>query len=305
MTMLAPPMSFVWLWLTHRCQLECTMCYAESSPAGTHGTMTKTDWANVIDQVADLSVPAVKVIGGEPTLHPDLPDLTKHALSRGLAVEILTNLVHVTADMWTLFEQPGVSLSTSYFSDDPAQHNAITARPSYDRTRTNIAEAVRRRIPLRAGVIDLGDGQRVDPARHELVELGVPSIGYDRIRQVGRGQRDRHADATQLCGRCGDGVASIGPDGEVRACVFAGWTHPVGDIRDTPLAILAGRLPAVRQELLTAGMPDQVHAPCDPESTGTNCYPHNRLAPAAGTAGRTVGGCDPQSTGTNCYPHNK
>jgi MoaA/NifB/PqqE/SkfB family radical SAM enzyme len=295
-TTLALP-SFFWLWLTNRCQLECSMCYAESSPAGTHGSMTREDWINVIDQAAGLGASAVKIIGGEPTLHPDFAALTVHALSRGLDVEVLTNLVHVTDDLWSLFERPGVSVSTSYFSDDAKQHNKITGRPSYARTRANIAEAVRRGIPVRAGVIDVDDGQRVEQAHAELVELGVPSIGYDRARQIGRGQRDQRADATQLCGRCGDGVASIGPDGEVRACVFAGWTESMGDIRQTSLAELASRLPVVHQDLVAAGMPNTRTGECTPVTTGSNCYPHNR-----GTL--LSDPCRPTTTGTNCYPHN-
>lgn len=270
------PMSFVWLWLTHRCQLACTMCYAESSPAGTHGSMTRNDWITVIDEVSEMDVRVVKFIGGEPTLHPDLTTLAQYALGRGLEVEILTNLVHVTEELWSLFQQPGVSLSTSYFSDDPVQHDTVTGRPSHRRTHANLAEALRREIPVRAGVIEVGDGQRVEQAHEELVALGVPAIGYDRVRRVGRGGRGRRADVGQLCGRCGDGVASIGPDGEVRVCVFAGGTPPIGDVRTTPLATLAGRLAAARRYLVAAGMPDRTEGECDPAASGANCFPHNR-----------------------------
>jgi hypothetical protein len=35
---------FLWAELTGLCQLECRHCYASSSPAGTHGAMTRADW---------------------------------------------------------------------------------------------------------------------------------------------------------------------------------------------------------------------------------------------------------------------
>lgn len=117
----------------------------------------------------------------------------RHALDRGRAVEVFTNLVHVTEQLWELFSRPGVSLATSYYSDDADEHTAVTGRPSYPRTKANIAEAVRRGIPLRAGVIDLGGGQRAEQAQAELAALGVAEIGYDRLRQVGRGIRDQQA----------------------------------------------------------------------------------------------------------------
>ncbi|MGH4018521.1 MAG: hypothetical protein ACRDT0_04605, partial [Pseudonocardiaceae bacterium] len=93
--------------------------------------------------------------------------------------------------LWELFSVPGVSLATSYYSDVPTQHEEITGRRgSHAKTRANIVEAIRREIPLRVGVIDLGDEQRWQQAVAELEALGVTAIGYDRLRQVGRGIRD-------------------------------------------------------------------------------------------------------------------
>lgn len=59
-------LSFVWLEVTGKCQLQCTHCYAESGPSGTHGKMGTADWIRVIDEAADLDVTAVQFIGGEP-----------------------------------------------------------------------------------------------------------------------------------------------------------------------------------------------------------------------------------------------
>ncbi|WP_246018655.1 radical SAM protein [Saccharothrix australiensis] len=80
----------MWLEITGKCQLRCTHCYAESGPQGTNGLMVKADWENVIDQVAGLGAAMVQFIGGEPTLHRDLPALVRHARSRGLQVEVFT-----------------------------------------------------------------------------------------------------------------------------------------------------------------------------------------------------------------------
>ncbi|GHH83076.1 hypothetical protein GCM10018793_44260 [Streptomyces sulfonofaciens] len=57
----------LWLDLTRRCQLECTHCYNASGPNGDHGTMTRDDWAGVLDQAASCGVLDVQFIGGEPT----------------------------------------------------------------------------------------------------------------------------------------------------------------------------------------------------------------------------------------------
>jgi len=232
--------------------------------------MTRADWLRLIDEAAELGVRMVQFIGGEPTLHPALPELVSHALHRSMGVEVFTNLVHVTDAQWATFSRPGVSLATSYYSDEPEQHAAITGRSSYTRTKANITEAVRRGIALRAGVIDLGDGQRAEQARAELAALGVPTVGYDRLRQIGRGVRDQGASAKQLCGRCADGVAAIGPDGSVRPCVFTRWMS-IGNVHHGSLREIGAGLAAARTALTAQGMPAGAGSRCGPD----NCYPYN------------------------------
>lgn len=56
-------------------------------------------------------------------------------------------------------------------------------------TELSIADLMSRSIPLRVGVVDLGDDQRTRQAAGELAALGVADVGYDRLRQVGRGIR--------------------------------------------------------------------------------------------------------------------
>ncbi|EFL12557.1 radical SAM domain-containing protein [Streptomyces sp. AA4] len=295
--------SFLWLEVTGRCQLSCRQCYAESGPSGTHGSMTRMDWMRVLDEAGALGVETVQFIGGEPTLYPHLVPLVEHALDLGFGVEVFSNLVHVTDELWDVFSRPGVSLATSYYSDDPAQHAAVTGRPSYARTKANFAKALGRGIPLRAGVIDLGGGQRAGAAQRELVELGVPSVGYDRVRQVGRGVRDQQAGVEQLCGHCGDGVAAISPDGAVWPCVFSRWL-PVGNVLDDALAaILAGsEAEQVRTELAgafaarqsrggagTSGL-DSCHPSCAPDPCQPTCAP--RCSPS----------CSPCAPFRRCWP---
>lgn len=279
--------SFLWLEITGRCQLECIHCYAASSPLGTHGAMTRSDWLRVLDQAVNVGVEMVQFIGGEPTLHPDLATLINYALGRGLAVEVFTNLVHVTDQIWTAFSRPKVSLATSYYSDDPVQHATVTRRRSYARTKANIAKALRRGIPLRAGVIDLGGVQRARAAQDELVDLGVGSVGYDRLRQVGRGVRDRQASTEQLCGRCGDGVAAISPDGAVWPCVFSRWL-PIGNVLERELADIFRGSDAerVRAELAHAFAERNVR------ERRPDCWPKNECDP----------NCNP-SCQPSCNPH--
>jgi MoaA/NifB/PqqE/SkfB family radical SAM enzyme len=293
------PLHFVWLEITGKCQLSCTHCYAESGPTGTHGTMTGDDWRRVIDQAADLGVRLVQFIGGEPTMHPDLPGLVDHALQRRVEVEVFSNLVHVDAELWDTFTRPGVRLATSFYSDNPDQHAEVTKRRgSHARTKANIAEALRRSIPLRVGVAEVSDGQRVTQAQQQLAALGVTQIDTDHLRQVGRGVRTQAPDVSQLCGACARGKVAVSPTGEVWPCVFARWM-PIGNVRSTPLAeiVTDDRMDAVLSQL--DALPT---AKCNPDKNQPKCDPATRCDPSKSP-------CQPHcppgyhSKPKRCWPH--
>ncbi|MBB5075019.1 radical SAM/SPASM domain-containing protein [Nonomuraea endophytica] len=283
----APPaLDFVWAEITGKCQLACTHCYADSGPTGTHGVMTIHDWLTAINQVVRLGARMIQLIGGEPTLHPGLPELVGHALGQGLEVEVYTNLVHVTPSMWDMFAQSGVRLATSYYTGDADQHQQITGRKTLHRTRTNIAQAIALGIPLRAGVIDVQDGQDVDAARAQLAQLGVTDVGVDRMRLLGRPARGA-CDASELCGRCGDRKVAILSNGTVAPCPLGRWLS-AGDIRTDSLASLAGQVQQLARQAISPGRPDACRPPCEPQ-----CHPgQNQCAP-------DKDGCVPQS---RCNP---
>ncbi|MGH3852390.1 MAG: radical SAM protein [Pseudonocardiaceae bacterium] len=227
--------NFLELEITGKCGLRCAHCYAESSPRGDHSPMAVVDWERVIDDAKTAGIGTVQFIGGEPTLHPDLPRLVRYALAIGLNADVYTNLVHVTAPFWELFSLPGVSLGTSWYSANPDYHAEITgSRYSYYRTRANIAEAVRRSITIRAGIVHVRDGQDIDAARGELLALGVTDINTDHARPVGRASHGREPTTADLCGQCGNGRAAIGPDGTIHPCVLGRFLN-AGNVNEQSL----------------------------------------------------------------------
>lgn len=277
----AVAVSFLQCEVTGFCQLRCRHCYAGSGPGGTHGWMSEAGWLKVIGQASALGVRTMQFIGGEPTLYAPLASLIGKALALGIEVEVFTNLVHVPPALWDVFSRPGVRLATSWYSDDPDEHAAITGRPGHARTKANIAEAVRRGIPLRAGIISVLDRQRAAQARVELETAGVTSVTGGRVRGIGRAARTA-PDAGELCGHCGKGMAAITPDGDVLPCVMSRWLR-AGNVRRNGLAgILAGpqwraAVSAIPAAKANPCSPDK--AGCKPKSgDGADCHPAEKPA---------------------------
>jgi MoaA/NifB/PqqE/SkfB family radical SAM enzyme len=285
MAVAADRLDFVWLELTGQCQLRCAHCYASSGPGGDRGTMSTADWRRVIDQAAELGLRRVQLVGGEPTLHPDLPELVRHALQRGLEVEVYTNLVRVTAALWQVYSLPGVRLATSYYSTSAVEHDAITGRRgSHGRTLANIREARHRGIPLRAGVVQISHDQDVAGAIAELNHLGIDRVRVDRMRQVGRGVRDQKPGIDQLCGSCAGASLAVLPSGEALPCVFARWIV-YGNVRDDSLALIHRRAAPTRHELAAAFATrpqtdkDKPADHCPPKDVGPPCPPNFQKEP--------------------------
>ncbi|NNH71003.1 radical SAM protein [Nocardia uniformis] len=276
--------SFLWLELTERCQLSCTHCYADSGPTKSHGTMTTGDWLKVIDDAADIGVREIQFIGGEPTLHPALPELIRHASARGIATEVYSNLVRIRADIWDTLVEYGVQLATSYYSDQPEQHTLITGNAlAHKRTTENIRKAIALGIPIRVGIVSVLEDQRIDEARQLLTDLGVQYIDVDRVRRAGRANTEVDTPLEELCGQCAGDVLAVYPDGVVRPCVFT-RSLQVGDVLESSLrqVIESPELATARTAIGNATTESHRHrdGKCNPDCN-PGCHP----------------GCDPR-----CFP---
>ncbi len=294
----AVPIDFLWLELTKRCNLSCVHCYAESGPdAGANDLMEATDYIRVMDQAFELGCRQVQFIGGEPTMNKSLPDLIRHAHTRGFTfIEIYTNLLHMPAPLAVLIEELGVRVATSIYGKSPEVHAAVTKNgTAHRRTVGNLLMLKEKGVPVRAGVIAMAENDgHVDQTLNWLEDLGVPA-GRDRLRHFGRGTERGERNISELCGTCAGGTLRIGPDGSVSPCnMSAGWD--VGSVLHQSLEeILAeGKLGAMRKQIHDEVVAPQVHAAnCNP----TQCGPYNSCCPST----QSCNPCGPHSC-SPCRP---
>ncbi|MEU5438218.1 radical SAM/SPASM domain-containing protein [Streptomyces sp. NPDC020719] len=232
----------------------------------------------MIDEAAAIGVKKVQLIGGEPTLSPWFAELVEYALSLGLGVEVDTNLYRVRLGHWALLSRPGVSLATSYYADTDHGHDAVTGRDgSHAATRANLIEARRRGIPVRVGIVDVLDGQRVEQARADLESLGITDVHTDRVRGVGNAAHGPGLPpVSQLCGRCANGTAAILSDGTVTPCTL-GRFLPAGSVNGASLKEVFNS-PQWKQ--VAASIPSPRHDPCAPD-----CAPNDDTSGGGGTCG--------------------
>ncbi len=222
------------LEITGQCNLTCSHCYAESGPRlSLRGDMAKEDWLRVIDEAAEVGCRAVTFIGGEPTLHPDLPAMIERVAGHGFRlIEVFTNATQLKPALLDGFVRHGVSLAASFYSVDPAIHQQITGvAGSWQRTVDGLVAALAAGLEVRIGIVELEANRgHCDAAVLFVQELGVREIRVDRLREVGRGEGATALDEggerfSELCGHCWEGKLCVTSSGETYPCVFSRRTQ--------------------------------------------------------------------------------
>lgn len=273
-------LEFLWLEVTRKCNLRCVHCYADATPfQPAAGTMQYADWTNVLQQGYSFGCRAVQFIGGEPTIYPYLPQLVSDAKNIGFTfVEVFTNGTTLNESLVDLFAKYGVRVAFSVYARQAETHDLITQRTgSFEKTIRGIRLALAKRLHTRVGVIAMDANRtKVEETKSFLRDLGVESVGSDRVRGIGRGSDllPGLAPMDELCGSCWKAKLAIDADGNAFPCVFSKFL-PLGNIREGLAPIVeSASLQKFRSTLknrMTAVAPCYPDA-CDPAT----CYPATR-----------------------------
>ncbi len=263
------------LELTDRCNLNCIHCYADSSPhVPLYDGMRLADWKIVLRESSELGCRVVQFIGGEPTLHPDLPELIGYSRSLGYqVVEVFSNGTNFSDRLKCEFMTHRVSLAFSVYGSTAKMHERITlGNGSFAKTVENIKWAIVNSLDLRVSVVEMeANCGSADDTSNFLRQIGVKSVRVDHIRGIGRGSArgDRGIDSIkELCGNCWKGKLCIMPNGNAVPCVMSrSW--PIGHVSEGIANIIGGRkLYQFRSSIRARGQ-----GLCSPDQCGPDCSP--------------------------------
>jgi 12,18-didecarboxysiroheme deacetylase len=95
--------------ITRRCNLKCIHCYARSQDISYADELTTAEGKTVLDDLAAFGVPVVLFSGGEPLIHPDLPELAAYAVEKGMRAVISTNGTLITPEKARILKDIGLS----------------------------------------------------------------------------------------------------------------------------------------------------------------------------------------------------
>ena len=95
--------------VTRACNLKCVHCYARAVDRTHERELNHEQGLSLIDDLAAFGAPVVLFSGGEPLMRPDLVELAKYAVSKGMRAVISTNGTLISKDKARELKKVGLS----------------------------------------------------------------------------------------------------------------------------------------------------------------------------------------------------
>lgn len=120
---------FVEIFVTLACNGRCPFC-SNGKFTEQRGSLPLEKYLSLIDECADLNVPVVCLIGGEPLLYPHLNKLIERINQRGMSSMIATNGYLLSEEKTKELSKCGLTnVTISLHSMDEATHDKIIGLP--------------------------------------------------------------------------------------------------------------------------------------------------------------------------------
>ncbi len=169
-----------------RCNLACAGCGKVQYPNQILKKNLTVD--QCLDAVDECGAPIVSVAGGEPLMHPDMPEITAGIVERKKYLYLCTNAILLERRLEAGLFEPSTYLSFSVHMDGLKEdHDAAVCRDGvYDKAIKGIKAALDRghRVTTNSTLFDGASPLRMREFFDEMMELGVegmmisPGYGY-------------------------------------------------------------------------------------------------------------------------------
>src|SRR5262245_49417846 len=146
-----PPM--ICFRVTRYCNARCGFCLAP--PDGTHPTAATL--THRIDWLLARGVKTIHFCGGEPTIHPALPQLLTYVQAHGGKTHLTTNAIAISETLLPVLRAGRTSVKVSLHGDR-AHHDTLVGRPAFNATTRNLRRLLAAGIPTSLQTTVVQDG---------------------------------------------------------------------------------------------------------------------------------------------------
>jgi radical SAM protein with 4Fe4S-binding SPASM domain len=181
--------------LTYGCNDKCPHCYNEANRLGMP-SLPVQDWFLVLDKLAALGIPHLILTGGEPTLHPDLPEIIQYADGLGMIVGSNSNGRRLAHKPYAeRLAKAGLNhVQVTLGSHDAKVHNAMMGSRSFDQRVRGIQNALACGIHVITNTTLMrGTMDHVEEFIDSLYDLGIRTFAMNGMIYSGGGFENPNA----------------------------------------------------------------------------------------------------------------
>jgi len=177
--------------LTNRCNMECKYCYTEANEHPEEKDIPGHEWVRFFDEMhlgGQRAAQNISFTGGEPTLHPDLPNILR-SLSRKYKFEISSNGLVISDELMDALKSLEVlnCFNISVDSLKPSEDEAMRGKDTYDARLRNITRLTAEGIPVCVAVtVSTVNLKSLNDTTKYFLENFPVTIKYIPLTRTGR-----------------------------------------------------------------------------------------------------------------------
>lgn len=259
-----------WLEITELCNCKCVHCYEGQSHCKRTNPLSLEEWKDIIDQLKELEVNNVIIIGGEPCIHPDIKPIVRYVAEKNIPATLFTNGTLFDDELRQIVLDCKLKLKFSLYGHCAELHDSITKKKgSFERLINSINYFVTNGIDVNISIVLMHENEaHYDEIIRFVDSLGVKKYKTDVIREVYGGTQNSHVptldrivnlkkrrkpvfpkvnqerfDRAFFENTCWSGRIVVSEDGTVLPCVFE-RDILLGNVRNNSLNEIINAKPA-------------------------------------------------------------
>ena len=245
-------MSRLWIYTNYDCNLKCSYCSVESSPAAPRRALSLATVQQLIDEAVVLGFSEVFFTGGEPFLLDEIYEMLAYASAR-IKTTVLTNamlLKNQRLDRLCVIKNANLIVQVSLDGAQPDQHDAYRGAGSWLKTIDGIKALQANGFRVRLGTTETpaNSAHLADVCQFHRA-LGIPEEDHLIRPLAKRGFSDSGMEV---------GIATLTP--ELTVNVEGVFWHPISTTSDMqisqqlfPLAAARDRMCEIAEEIARTG----------------------------------------------------
>lgn len=188
-------LDLVWLEITQGCNLRCIHCYEGDKHESSIKHLSLDEWKKVIDEINELKVKRVVVIGGEPCCSNQIVGILEYLSKYKINTTIFTNGTLFNDRIFETIINNNISVKFSLYGHNEKIHDNITqVNGSFNKLINTVKRLIVSNVKVDIAVVAMKENQEYQNEIKQLIEkLGVKYSGYDVIRNVFGGTQSLHS----------------------------------------------------------------------------------------------------------------